>query len=258
MTDKMDNGMTEYKVDFFLSAAECNAQQEISLPLLAQRLIDISTAHASAIGVGYEHLLKDNNAWVLSRLSIELTRFPSINKPYSLVTWVEDLNRHYSERIVELRDDLGEAIGYGRLTWVAINIVSRRPADLTPLLHKVTPSNRRCPIERHPRLGSIGIPDHVTMYKFQYSDIDFNRHVNSTRYIQFILDRWGVSHYDLNRVSRFDISYHAEAHFEDVVEVRCKGDEETQDVEIARDGVVCTRARIKFCPRSLPIIPVKN
>lgn len=249
----MDNNLTEYKVDYFLSAAECNAQQEISLPLLAQRLIDISTAHASALGVGYEHLLKDNNAWVLSRLSIELSRFPSINKPYSLITWVEDLNRHFSERIVELRDDSGDVIGYGRLTWVAINIVTRRPADLTSLLDRITPSERRCPIERHPRLGPLGIPDHVTMYKFQYSDIDFNRHVNSTRYIQFILDRWGVNHYDLNRVSRFDISYHSEAHFDDVVEVRCKGDEETQDVEIARNGVVCTRARIRFCPRSLPI-----
>lgn len=249
----MDNNLTEYKADYFLSAAECNAQQEISLPLLAQRLIDISTAHASALGVGYEHLLKDNNAWVLSRLSIELSRFPSINKPYSLITWVEDLNRHFSERIVELRDDSGDVIGYGRLTWVAINIVTRRPADLTSLLDRITPSERRCPIERHPRLGPLGIPDHVTMYKFQYSDIDFNRHVNSTRYIQFILDRWGVNHYDLNRVSRFDISYHSEAHFDDVVEVRCKGDEETQDVEIARNGVVCTRARIRFCPRSLPI-----
>lgn len=254
----MDNNLTEYRVDYFLSAADCNAQQEMSLPLLAQRLIDISTLHASAIGVGYEHLLKDNNAWVLSRISVELTRFPSINKPYSLTTWVEGLNRHFSERIVEIRDENDEVIGYGRLTWVAINIVTRRPADLTPLLSKITPSKCKCPIERHPRLGPIGIPDHVTMYKFQYSDIDFNRHVNSTRYIQFILDRWSVSHFDLNRVSRFDIAYQAEAHFDDVVEVRCKGDEETQDVEIARDGAVCTRARIKFCPRTLPIIPVTN
>ncbi|MBD5228540.1 MAG: hypothetical protein HDS69_00615 [Bacteroidales bacterium] len=247
----MDNDMTEYRVDYFLSAAECNAQQEISLPLLAQKLIDISTAHASAIGVGYEHLLENNYAWVLSRVAIELERFPSINKPYSLITWVEDVNRRYSERIVEIRDENDAVIGYGRLTWVAINIVTRRPADLTPYLDNITPSKRKCPIERFPRLGPIGAPDRVTMYQFQYSDIDFNRHVNSTRYIQFILDRWTLSHFDLNRVSRFDISYHTEAHFEDVVEVRCKGDEETQDVEIARDGAVCTRARIKFCPRSV-------
>lgn len=245
------NNLTEYRVDYFLSPAECNAQQEMSLPLLVQRLIDISTAHASALGVGYERLLKDNNAWVLSRLSVELKRFPAINRGYSLTTWVEDVNRHFSERIVEIRGESGEVIGYGRLTWVAINITTRRPADLTPLIASITPSENRCPIDKHPRLAPLGIPDRVTMYKFRYSDIDFNRHVNSTRYVEFILDRWSVSHFDQNRVARFDIAYQSEAHYDDVVEVRCKGDEETQDVEIARDGTACTRARIKFCPRSI-------
>ncbi len=246
----MEKKLTEFRTDYFLSAADCNAQQEISLPLLVQGLLDIATAHANALNVGYQRLLKDNNAWVLSRLSIELSHFPSVNKSYSLTTWVEDLNRHYSERIVEIRDENEAVIGYGRLTWVAINITTRRPADLTPLLDDIVPSRNRCPIERAPRMGAIGTPDRVSTYQFRYSDIDFNRHVNSTKYIQLILDRWGLDHFDHNQVCRFDISYHAEAHFGDVVEVRSKGDDEIQDIEIARDGAVCTRARIKFTSRN--------
>lgn len=247
----MDRQLTEYRIDDFLSAAECNAQQEISLTLLAQRLLDIATAHVAALGVGYEHLLENNHAWVLSRLSIELRSFPSINRPYSLITWVEDVNRHYSERIVEIRDDNDRPIGYGRLTWVAIDIKTRRPADLTPYVDKITPSSNRCPIERFPRLGRLEASDSVTTYRFRYSDIDFNRHVNSTRYIQLILDRWPLDFFDRNRVARFDISYHAEAHFDDEVEVRGKGDDKMHDVEIVHDGTVYTRARIKFSPRSI-------
>lgn len=247
--------LTEYRIDCFLNAAECNAQQEMSLPFLAQRLIDIATLHANALGVGYEHLIKDNNAWVLSRLSIELTAVPSIDKAYSLTTWVESVNRHYSERIVEIRDDHNEVIGYARLTWVAINILTRRPADLTPLLDKIKPSECRCPIERHPRLGALGVPDDVASYRFRYSDIDFNRHVNSTRYIQIILDRWGVDFFDRNRVSRFDIAYQAEAHYDDEVEVRSKDDGDVHDVEIARDATVYARARVRFIPRKVTFIP---
>lgn len=246
----MEEQKAEYRVDYYLTAAECDAQQEMSLPLLTQRLIDIATAHADALGVGYDYLIKENNAWVLSRLSIELQRFPSIDTAYSLITWVEELNRHYSERIVEIRDGSDEVIGYARLTWVAIHIATRRPADLSAMLEKITPSERRCPIERHPRMGKIGEADMVTTYRFKYSDIDFNRHVNSTRYVQLILDRWGLDFFDHHRVSRFDISYHAEALFGETVEVRSVGDEDTQDVEIVRDGAVCTRARIKFNLRS--------
>lgn len=248
----MTDQVKEFTINCFLSAAECNAQQEMSLPMLAQRLIDVSTAHANATGIGYDRLIVDNNAWVLSRITIEMERMPAINENYSLTTWIETLNRHFSERIVEIDDGEGRPIGYGRLIWVAINIKTRRPADLTPLFPMVEISDRPCPIAKQARLTAIGAPDHVAVYKFQFSDIDFNRHVNSTRYIQFILDQWGVAFFDMNRVARFEIAYQAEAHYDDVVEVRRRGDEETQDFEIARNGTVCTRARVKFSPRSLP------
>lgn len=244
-----DKSRREYSLDYFLSAAECNAQQEISLPLLAQRCIDISTAHANHINVGYSRMLEDNAAWVLSRITIEVDRMPHINEHIRLTTWIETVNRHFSERIVEISDSDGNAIGYARLVWVGINIVTRRPVDLTPLFGALEPSDRRCPIARMGRLTVLGQPDHITMYNFRFSDIDFNRHVNSTRYIEFMLDQWGVAFFDVNRVKRFEIAYIAEAHYDDIVEVRRSGDAEVQDFEIARDGAVCTRARITFEPR---------
>lgn len=248
----MDCGpMKEFTAGYFLSAAECNAQREMSLPLLAQRLIDVSTAHANATGIGYDRLIKDNNAWVLSRLTVEMSRFPSINEHYSLTTWIESLNRHFSERNVEICDGTGSPIGYARLLWAAIDINTRRPSDLTPLAASISISDRPCPIAKQAKMPPLGIPDQITMYRFQFSDIDFNRHVNSTRYIQFILDRWSLEFFDMRRVARFEIAYHSEAHYDDVVEVRRKGDEETQDFEIARDGIVCTRARVRFRPRSV-------
>lgn len=239
----------EYSVEYFLSAAECNAQQEISLPLLAQKFIDISTAHANFIDVGYERLLRDNAAWVLSRITVEVDRMPRINERITLTTWIQEINRHYSERIIEVSDAEGNPIGYGRLVWVGINIASRRPIDLSPLFPNLRISDRPCPIAKHSRLTAIGEPDHITMYNFRFSDIDFNRHVNSTRYIEFILDQWSVAFFDVHRVKRFEIAYQAEAHYDDIVEVRRCGDAERQDFEIARNGAVCTRARITFAPR---------
>lgn len=246
----MDDSRKEYSLIYFLSAAECNAQREISLPLLAQRFIDISTAHANHIDVGYERLLRDNAAWVLSRITIETTRMPRINERIKLITWIRDINRHFSERIIEVDGEDGNPIGYGRLVWVGIDITTRRPIDLTPLFPLLETSDRPCPIARQSRLSLIGEPDHITMYNFRFSDIDFNRHVNSTRYIEFILDQWSVAHYDTTRIKRFEIAYQAEAHYDDIVEVRRKGDAEIQDFEIARNGAVCTRARVTFEPRN--------
>ncbi len=240
----------EYSIDYFLSAAECNAQQEISLPLLAQKFIDIATAHANYLDVGYERLIRNNTAWVLSRLTIEVSRMPQINENITLTTWIQDVNRLFSERIIEVDDANGNPIGFGRLVWVAIDITTRRPTDLSPLFPNLEPSDRPCPINKQGRLSAIGEPDHISTHKFRFSDIDFNRHVNSTRYIEFMLDQWSVDFFDKNRINRFEIAYQAEAHYDDAVEVRRCGNDSQQDFEITRNGVVCTRARISFVPRN--------
>lgn len=239
----------EFSIDYFLSAAECNAQQEMSLSLLAQRCIDIATAHANRIGAGYSRMLELGASWVLSRMTLEMIRMPRINESFAMTTWIQSVNRHFSERIVEIADAKGVAIGYGRLVWVGIDIVSRRPIDLTPIFSALEPSERACPIERQSRLTAIDQADETSMYRFRYSDIDFNRHVTSSRYVELMLDQWSLDYFDRNRVSRFEIAYLSEAHCDDVVEVRRKGDSRVQDLEIVNGGSVITRSRVTFVPR---------
>ena len=37
-----------------------------------------------------------------------------------------------------------------------------------------------------------------------YCDVDFNRHVNSSRYIELLLVRWSLDFHDRNRLTRFE------------------------------------------------------
>lgn len=101
------------------------------ITLIAQRVIEIATEHANILGVGYSDMIMFNSGWVLSRMSIEMTRYPGVNEEYSLTTWIEGFNRLYSERNMEIQDGNGETIGYVRTIWVAIDMDTRRPSDLT-------------------------------------------------------------------------------------------------------------------------------
>ena len=78
----------EYTESYFLPAGECNPQQEMPVTLVARRIIDIATMHANLLDVGYARLVEDGLTWVLSRLSIEMYRYPGINESYSLSTWL--------------------------------------------------------------------------------------------------------------------------------------------------------------------------
>ena len=47
----------EYTHSYYLTAARCNAQSELSVAKLAQQVIETATTHANNLGVGYERLI---------------------------------------------------------------------------------------------------------------------------------------------------------------------------------------------------------
>ncbi len=239
----------EHTHKYFLTAGECNAQRQMPITLIAQRVIEIATEHANILGVGYSDMIKFNSGWVLSRMSIEMTRYPGVNEEYSLTTWIEGFNRLYSERNMEIQDGNGETIGYVRTIWVAIDMDTRRPSDLTGISWLTeTINDRPCPIAKQSRLMPVK-EDEATLsaqHRFKVSDIDFNRHVNSVRYMDAFLDQWDIEFFDNNDISRFEIQYIYETHFGDKAHIRTKCNENIAETEILVNETANCRAKITF------------
>ena len=239
----------EYTHKYFLTAGECNAQQQMPITLIAQRVIEVATEHANILGVGYADLIKSNEGWVLSRMTIEMTRYPGVNEEYSFTTWIEGFNRLYSERNMEIQDGKGETIGYVRTIWVAIDMETRRPCDLTSIKWLAnTVSDRPCPIAKQGRLLPLKEEESTisAQHRFKVSDIDFNRHVNSVRYMDAFLNQWDLDHFDRNDIARFEIQYLHETHFGDKAFIRTKCNENIAETEILVNDTANCRAKIEF------------
>lgn len=239
----------EHTHKYFLTAGECNAQRQMPITLIAQRVIEIATEHANILGVGYSDMIMFNSGWVLSRMSIEMTRYPGVNEEYSLTTWIEGFNRLYSERNMEIQDGNGETIGYVRTIWVAIDMDTRRPSDLTGISWLAeTINDRPCPIAKQSRLMPVNEEEATlsAQHRFKVSDIDFNRHVNSVRYMDAFLDQWDIEFFDNNDISRFEIQYIHETHFGDKAHIRTKCNENIAETEILVNETANCRAKITF------------
>lgn len=212
---------TQYSHHYILTAGESDAEGRMPLTLVTERVIEVATEHANALGIGYDALIKENIGWVLSRLSIEMVRYPAINDRYTLSTWIESYNRHFSERNFVMTDTAGQVLGYMRTVWVAMDYASRTVADLTRLERVPFPvPDVPCPIARTPRIPSPGDGAERDVYTFRYRDLDFNRHVNTVRYLDLILNHWPLKHYDSNVAERLDIMFHHECHYGQTVELR--------------------------------------
>ena len=245
----MSGPIKEYIKHYTLTAPECSPQAIMPLTLLAGRVIETATYHANDLGIGYARLLADGKAWVLSRLSIEMRRWPSVSEEYTLRTWIEGFNRHFSERNFEITGLDDEVLGHARSIWMAIDIKERQGGDLSMLdALRDTVCDRPCPMEKTRRFSPVGdTADYESRYRFRYCDCDFNRHVNTLRYIELIQNRWDMDFYDSHRVSRFDIAFMHEAKCaqEAMLLIRDDGDD-NYSAEITPHGEAVSRARMAF------------
>lgn len=242
----------EYISDYFLTAGECTPEGTIPLTLLANRIIETATMHANELGVGYSRLIQDGMAWVLSRLSIEMHRWPKVNKAYSIRTWIEGYNRHFSERDFEITDESGQLLGFARTIWMTINLQTRQGGQLDGLEKLAdTISDRACLMDKCPRLGAVA-PEGAMIgeYTFRYTDCDFNRHVNTVRYMELLLNQWTLDYHDSHRIRRFDIAFMRESYFGEKVKVTIAttGDNKFQCEIIGNEGP-CVRSAITYVDR---------
>lgn len=240
--------------EFYLTAAEVNAQREMPLSRLVTLIIDTATGHANAIGIGFDRMISYGISWVLSRLTIDILKPLTVNRAYRIDTWIENLNRMFSERNFEIVDvETGESMVYAHSTWMAINMETRRPSDLTMLTEMADSVNGRIyPGEKGGKM--LPLTEVVTEreYRFAVSDIDVNRHVTTRRYIDLIVDQWPLDRYEANKISRFEIAFKREAHYDELsrtVSAPHEGSPETFDVMIEVNRTPCALARIQFKQR---------
>ena len=227
----------KYSQEYFLSAGETNAEAEMSLPLLTSRIIDISTAHANQLHIGNPDMAERGCGWVLSRLALEMFRYPKVNERYRLTTWIESYNRHFSERIVQVSDESGEPLGYSRAIWMILDYHTRESVGLSHLpIPGDLPMPGRCPIAaqgKHapvcpqnsdgelPR-GAVRATAEPYMYRFKYCDLDFYRHVNTVRYIELLLNRLTLEDFDATTVRRMELAFmHESTYGREALVYRC-------------------------------------
>ena len=181
-----------------------------------------------------------------------MTLYPGVNDHYTVRTWISGINRLFSERDFEILDGNGNIIGHARTVWAVLDTETRTVADISRMewVRSIIPADKTCPVEKPGRPRPLGEcrTDH---YRFTYCDVDFNRHVNSSRYIELLLNRWSLDFHDRNRLTRFEIAYHHEAYYDEEVEVRLADDPSTSvtRAEIRNNGRSLCCALLRFSPR---------
>ncbi len=159
-------------------------------------------------------LNRENHTWVLSRFSFEIDYLPKAHDKVSIRTWINDYSRLISTRCFTVADANGEIIGGACSQWCMLDLQARKAIDLSKLHNDYTQYVLReyeTPIAKPRKILPL-TPTSSHTHRASYSDIDFNGHVNSLRYIELMLNMLPLKIIEQSAPMRIDLQYIAECY----------------------------------------------
>ena len=203
---------------FRIESNICDFKEKATITTISRFLLEAAMIHARERRFGYEQISKDNMAWVLSRLSVQMAAYPAGNQSITVETWIETVSRFFTQRCFRLIDPSEKTIGYARTVWAAVDMQTRRPIDILtwrPDMAEYVDAEKQCPIERMNKIPAINGIDSCMEYTVRYSDIDINKHMNSAKYIEHTINVFDLSLFNEKFIHQFEIIFHAEGKFGD-------------------------------------------
>lgn len=224
-------------VDFTLRA---------STSAIVNYMLNVAGCDAHNKGFGVEVLQSSSLTWVLMRLGVEVYERPEQYEEVEIDTWISDFNRLASTRNFRMR--IGDrVVASGVSLWCVLNIETRESVDMSMMkqAHDEFIVAEPSPIATPMRLRAVAVENSVSR-PVVYSDIDFNRHVNTLRFIDMIFDTMPLEEFEHRDAIRLDVNFLAEARYGEVISVGYINDGAARSFEIASDsGKVLCRARVE-------------
>jgi acyl-ACP thioesterase len=247
---------TTYRETFQVRSYETDPQGRLQVPILCQLLQEAATAHAAILGVGVESLIDSGVAWVLSRLHLEMDRWPAADESIVIETWPEAASRLFTERRFEVLDGSERRIGSVSTLWLVLDLERRRPmrlpAQVTDRLHEheLGPEPRK--------FGDLVAPDpieHALDFTVRRSDLDLADHVNNTSYVEWAIEAVPDDVWISRDLAELEIHFLSECHHGQTVMSRSQVVERGDGTEVRHqlmrhdDDTEVARVRTVWRPR---------
>lgn len=209
--------------------------------MLLTYMAEVSSLHSDSLDLGLKNLRKNNYGWMLNRWKVKILKYPKVLDKIYVETWPSSFYKFYANREFVIYDEDKNPICLASTIWVFLDITKKR------LL--------RIPQEFYDTYGIIEEKLNEDFYDFKKdfttrgnldfrvrrSDIDYNNHVNNTKYLNWMIEAMPENIYDGYRVSELDIQYKREIKLGNMVESSYQKTDEAQPTflhKIATDNEI--------------------
>lgn len=208
-----DKFSSKYKGTCEVTIDKCSVNSKIRLTELLNLLQAVAGKQSDLGGMSYFDMQKNNQAWVLSSMRIEIEDLPKWHETIEIETWIENLSGIKTIRDFDVFLNNKKIIGANSL-WVVLNTEKRRP-EVIAIAHDHLEKfpDKKPTLKTFNKINLTKNAEFVTSHKVVYSDLDALNHVNNVKYIEWCLDCLPFSILEKNLIKAIDINYLKEVTF---------------------------------------------
>ncbi len=208
--------------EFRIKFNEVDFNNRVKISTLFNYMQEAAVSHALKLRMNYIQDSDEKNLiWVLSRTKIKIRENPGYREKIIIETWPKCIDGPFAVRDFLIKNDKSEEIAGATTAWLLVDLNSRRPIKVDLLREEMSLVEEKHGINE-PLLKLKQEWELQYSYKRQavYSDIDVNKHVNNTKYIDWIIDSFPPDFYKTKQLDSLRIDLLSETKLGDKLSIQ--------------------------------------
>ena len=225
--------------DWEINFTQCMPNGYLKYTDLCNLLQLTAAAHSDMGGISFSDMQEFNQAWVLSRMRVEITALPKWKDIVTVKTWINTLENSRSVRALEIHLNGKKIIG-SETFWAVFNTQKRRPEALSlPYEHFELYPEKKATTESFSKIN-ISSEKEVLFEKTVFlSDLDIVNHVNNVKYLEWCLDLVDEKTILNQEITSFEMNFMKELSLKDQVVIHENVSEESFIFSITKEEKNC-------------------
>lgn len=178
-----------YSKEYELHYYDVDSNLRGSMSTIINILSDIGTKQSEALGSGMESLMQNNMTWVFYNYHVKIFRHPMYGEKLSVTTEPAGFKKFYALRNYEIKDSSGNIVVSANAIFLLINLEKRKMMRIPNEQYEIYGVSEDMKEEfKIPRLEKLENCKYERSFRVRYSDIDSNKHVNNTKYLDWAIE----------------------------------------------------------------------
>jgi len=198
-----------------------------------------AAAHSEVGGISFSDMQEFNQAWVLSRMRVEITELPKWKDIVTVKTWINTLENSRSVRALELYVNGNKMVGCETF-WAVFNTKIRRPEALAlPFEHFELYPEQKATEKPFSKINLNNEKEFLFEKTVLLSDLDIVNHVNNVKYLEWCLDFLDEKLIFNQKIESFEMNFLKELSLKNKVVINENLNTDSALFSITKDDKTC-------------------